>query len=104
MKFRMFLCAAIMAGYGLTAAPALAAPQIGYVDLQRAILQVDEGKRAQEKLKKTLEKKQKDLEAKLAPRKKSLEALQKKVAEGKGSASDRAEFAKARAELQEVAM
>jgi outer membrane protein len=43
---------------------ALAKENLGYVNLQRAILEVDEGKRAKESLKKTFEKKQADLQKK----------------------------------------
>lgn len=51
----------------LRLAPAQAAdPQIGYVSLQRAILEVEEGKRAKDKLKKTFETKQAELTKKEA--------------------------------------
>ena len=54
------LTMALMLSFGLANADA-ASSQIGYVDLQRAILQVNEGKRAKAKLQKTFKKKSEKL-------------------------------------------
>ena len=98
MKFRFVLCAAVMAGSCLAALPAEAASLIGYVDLQKAILRVEEGQKAREKLEKTLKTKQKALNSK----KTELESLTKKLASGKVSATERQKLNAQRAELQEV--
>jgi outer membrane protein len=50
---------------------------LGYVNLQRAILEVDEGKRAKEALKKTFEKKQADLQKKEQELKSLKDALER---------------------------
>ena len=97
MNFRLILCAAVTAGLCVSALPAEAAPLIGYVDLQKAILQVEEGQAARAKLEKTLQKKQKGLTAK----KDELEALTKKLSSGKVTDAQRTKFNKQRAELQE---
>jgi outer membrane protein len=59
----MLIAAALTltATVGARTALAVEKPLIGYVNLQRAILEVEEGKRAKANLKKTFEKKQTDL-------------------------------------------
>ncbi len=98
MNFRLFLCAAATAGLLLTALPVQAAPLIGYVDLQRAILQVEEGQEAKKKLEKTMKAKQKELTKK----KEELEALGKKLSEGELTAAESEQLVKRRTELQET--
>jgi outer membrane protein len=53
-------------GLALAAAPAAAQTKIGYVDLQRALNEVDDGKAAKALLKKDFEEKQRQLDAKKA--------------------------------------
>ncbi len=97
MKFRFILFAAVMAGFSVSAV-AEAAPLIGYVHLQKAILRVEEGKAARAKLEKTMKSKQKQLTSK----KKELEDLTQKLSKGQATDAEKAKFNKQRAELQEV--
>jgi outer membrane protein len=62
MKRTLSLAAAAL-GLALIARPAAAEVKIGYVDLQRALNEVDEGKAAKALLKKDFEEKQKRLDA-----------------------------------------
>ncbi len=63
---KRFLLSALTLSVLLVSIPATASAQskIGYVDLQRALNEVSEGKKAKSKLKKDFEKKQKDLNKK----------------------------------------
>lgn len=80
-------------------------PLIGYVNLQRAILEVEEGKRAKAQLKKTFDKKQKALSKQEA----ELKALQDKLEKSAGKNDDatrkqRVDFQQKLMELQQVFM
>lgn len=66
----------LLAGIGVSRV-AQAKDMLAYVNLQRAILEVDEGKRAKEGLKKTFEKKQADLQKKEKELKSLKDALEK---------------------------
>lgn len=100
MKSRFILCAAVMAGFAVAAGPAQAAPLIGYVNLQKAILSVDDGQDAKDKLERTLKQKQKELTSK----KDGLEALTKKLSAGQLTSAEREQLNKKRMELQEAFM
>jgi outer membrane protein len=63
---------------GQTAARADEPVKLGYVDMQRALLEVEDGRRAREDLKKTLEKKQKELDERQQELMKAGEDLKKK--------------------------
>jgi len=52
--------------------------KIGYVDMQRALNETDDGRKAKEKLKKDFEQKQKELDEQQAALKKDMEDLEKK--------------------------
>ena len=77
---------------------------VGYVNLQRAILEVDEGKRATSKLKKTFEKKQKTLSQREAELKKLKTALEKQstVAADPAAQKKRLDFQNKLMELQQI--
>lgn len=82
-----------------------AAPLIGYVNLQRAILEVEEGKRAKAELKKTFEKKQKALASKEGELKAMKDALdQQSVVDNAATRAKRAEFEAKFMELQQTLM
>ena len=98
MTFRFILSAAVVAAFSLSAVTADAAALIGYVDLQKAILKVEEGKAARAKLEKTLKAKQ----GQLTKKKESLEKLAKKLQNGSITAAERDKLNKQRTELQEV--
>ncbi|MBK6684425.1 MAG: OmpH family outer membrane protein [Deltaproteobacteria bacterium] len=89
-------------------APAQAAdPQIGYVSLQRAILEVEEGKRAKDKLKKTFEKKQGELtkkEADLKALKDQIDSKSTVANEDDKTKAQKAEFQNKLMELQQTFM
>ncbi len=73
------LAAALAAGALLLPAAALAAEvKLGYVDLQRALNEVEEGKAAKAKLKKKFEKSQQQLDAEQEKLKKAKEELDRK--------------------------
>ena len=99
MKFRFILCAAIVAGFSLSAV-AEAAPLIGYVDMQKAILRVEEGQAARATLEKTLKKKQKELTKK----KDELEAFRKKLGGDKLTPEQRKQLSEKGAKLQQEFM
>ncbi len=105
--FRNLVVIAAFATTFAAAAPVQAKSlKIGYVNLQRAIREVAEGKRATERLRKTFEKKQKTLRAK----EKELEGLKKQLEQAsvvKDQSATRAqklEFQKKYMELREVFM
>ena len=76
---------------------------LGYVNLQRAILEVDEGKRAKEALKKTFEKKQTDLQKKEQELKSLKDALERDAAkEDPQTRQKRIEFQNKLLDLQQV--
>lgn len=79
---------------------------IGYVDIQRAIVEVDEGKRAKDQLKATFEKKQKALSEKENELKKLKEAIDKEsvVKDDDSTRAKKAEFQTKLMELQQVFM
>jgi outer membrane protein len=97
-----------LADMGQTAAAQTAGKEmlIGYVDIQRAIVEVDEGKRAKEALKATFEKKQKALSEKEAELKKLKDAIDKEsiVKDDDATRARKAEFQTKLMELQQVFM
>jgi len=101
---RTILMAALLAAFGgssLAQAEAL----VGYVDLQKAILTVNEGKRAKAQLEKTANEKQ----TQLTQREQKLKELQEKLGATMGSddpeaQAKRAEFQQRLMELQQVFM
>ena len=98
----LFLASAIV-GSSVGAKTALAAnPVLGYVHLQRAILEVEEGKRAKAKLQKTVEKKQKSLMAKEKELKTLKEALDKQSVVKKDDPAIRAQKAEFETKLMEL--
>jgi outer membrane protein len=87
----------------LAPAASEAGDAMGYVNLQRAILEVDEGKRAKEGLKKTFEKKQADLqkrEGELKALKDAIEAAAQK--DDPATRQKRIEFQNKLLELQQI--
>lgn len=97
----MAALAVTLGGSSLAQAEAL----VGYVDLQKAILTVNEGKRARAQLKKTFEAKQ----SSLSEREKVLKELKDKLDATAGSSDpavleQQAEFQKKLMELQQVFM
>lgn len=92
-------------GTMLRVAPAEAAdPLIGYVSLQRAILEVEEGKRAKANLKKVFEKKQAELTKKESELKAMKDALDAKNpgAQDPATQKQRSEFQAKLMELQQT--
>lgn len=79
-----------------------ATPVLGYVHLQRAILEVEEGKRAKARLQKTVEKKQKSLIAKEKELKTLKEALDKQSVVKKDDPATRAQKAEFETKLMEL--
>jgi outer membrane protein len=74
---RLSLAAAVLvAGVGFSATATAESPKIGYVDLHRALNNVDEGKAAKKRLKKEFQTKQQKLNAKQKEVKKLKEELQ----------------------------
>lgn len=104
---RFALAAALAVGIVSAKSEAHAAePMIGYVNLQRAIMEVDEGKRAKSALRKTYEKKQQELSKREQELKAMKDALDKEAA-GKNDADTRrrqVEFQSKYLELQQVFM
>ena len=79
MKTQLFRTAATIFALLMTmtiAAPAWAQSKIAYVDLQRALLEVEDGKKAKAKLKKDFDKKQAELDRKQANVKKMKDDLE----------------------------
>ena len=107
-KVLLFFLTSVLVGSSVTSTAALAAtPVLGYVHLQRAILEVEEGKRALAKLKKTVDTKQKSLLAKEKELKTLKEALDKQSVVKKDDAATRtkkAEFEEKLRELQQTFM
>lgn len=107
---KYLLLSLALALVGSTARPALAKaadPVLGYVHLQRAILEVEEGKRAKAKLQKTVEQKQKSLLEKEKELKALKEKLEKQSVVKKDDAATRvqkAEFETKVMELQQTFM
>lgn len=91
---------------GPTPVEAGAQPVIGYLNLQRAILEVEEGKRAKSALKKTFEKKQKALSKKEKELKGLKDSLEREsVVKSDGATRARKlEFQNKLVELQQVFM
>ncbi len=73
------LFALVIASGLLAPTVALADTKIGYVDLQRALEETDDGKKAQAKLKSDFDRKQKELDDKQEELKKMKDALDKKA-------------------------
>ncbi len=74
---QLVVAATLVMGVTAVSAPAFAeGPKIGYVDLQRALSETNEGKRAKAKLKKDFDKKQEKLTEKQKQVKKLKESLQ----------------------------
>src|SRR4051812_23606852 len=63
----------------LSSAPALAELKVGYVDLQRALLEVEEGRSAKARLQSVLDLKQKELDKEQESLKKEKETLDKQA-------------------------
>ncbi len=61
-RYRTAVTTALLLATGASAWPALAQTRVGYVDIQRAILETDEGKAAKARLKKEFDKRQKELD------------------------------------------
>ena len=90
---------------GLVSSRAEAKELIGYVNLQRAILEVDEGRAAKKKLKVTFEKKQKELagkEQELKALKDKLDAESVAKKEDSASRAKKLEFQEKLLELQQT--
>ena len=108
LRLRLALVAfALVAAQAGTAFAKKRGPQlIGYVNLQRAILEVEEGKRAKSALKSTFDVKKKKLEAKETKLIKLRDEIRKEASVKSDQAlRERAfEFEKQRMELQEVFM
>ena len=69
----------IAAGFLLSTSAAFAEDfKIGYVDMQRALNETDDGRKAKEKLKKDFDQKQKELDEQQVQLKKDMEDLEKK--------------------------
>jgi outer membrane protein len=101
---KMALAAAFVA---FTASKAEAAePLIGYVNMQRAILEVEEGKRAKSDLRKKYEAKQKELTKREQELKALQEAIQKEsvVKDDEATRQRRLEFQTKYLELQQIFM
>lgn len=103
-KLHYALAGLLILGALVSGAPSANAAEkrpIGYVDLQRAIREVEDGKRAEQKLKAIFEKKQ----AALREKEKELEAMKNRI-EAKGSEqrdpSEVREFQKKFLALQEI--
>jgi len=81
-------------------------PLLGYVNLQRAILEVDEGKRAKANLQKTFEKKQSELSKRENELKALKEAIEKQtvVKDDAASRQQKIEFQTKLMELQQTFM
>ncbi len=76
-----FLALGLLVALPQLAAPAVASAQnlkIGYVDLQRALNETEDGRRAKESLKKVFDKKQKELDEQSTALKQAVEDLNKK--------------------------
>ena len=104
---QLVLAAAVMvAGVGLSQSAAAQSPKIGYVDLQRALTQVEEGKQAKQKLKKDFEDKQAKLDKKQKEVKKLKQQLknQSMALSAEAKKKKRAELQKKMAELQRMYM
>ena len=102
--FVAFCAAATLMGSSAPGYSGPAAPVIGYVNLQRAILEVNEGRRAKAALKKTFDKKQKVL-SKRETELKALKAELDKESAAKDGATTRqrySEFQNKYLELQQV--
>lgn len=82
MNMKRWMTAAVIAATMASAGVARAEAQLGYVQLQRAIFEVNEGKRAKAKLTKAFQKKQAELTKKEAELKKLQDALKAKVKPG----------------------
>jgi len=92
---RLTLGAALAVLVAAKAAPAFAQTKIAVVDLQRALLEVDEGKRAKAQLKREFDKRQAKLDAQQGEAK----ALQESIKAG-GGAMDPAKRARLEQDLQ----
>lgn len=103
----ILLGAALFLGLLMVGAPAFAqSPKIGYVDLQRALTSVAEGKAAKDKLKKDFDAKQK----KLTDKQENLKKLKDSLEAGASMMTDQAkqekfqEYQREMAELQQLYM
>ncbi|MCA9556193.1 MAG: OmpH family outer membrane protein [Myxococcales bacterium] len=91
MKYVLRLLPTLALFIGLTLpAQSARADEIGYVNLARALLEVNEGQRAMEKIKKTFDKKQAELLSKESELKKLKDTLDKEI----GGKTDPASMAK----------
>ena len=78
MRFRRFLTATVAASLTLSTA-AFAEVKLAYVDLQRALTEIDEGRSAKARIQKMLEDKQKELDKEQEALRKEQEVLQKQA-------------------------
>jgi outer membrane protein len=104
---QLVLAAAVMvAGVGFSQTASAQDLKVGYVDLQRALTQVEEGKEAKAKLKKDFEDKQAKLDKKQKEVKKLKEELksQSMALSAEAKKKKRAELQKKMAELQRMYM
>ncbi len=104
---QLVLAAAVMfAGVGFSQTASAQDLKIGYVDLQRALSQVEEGKEAKKKLKKDFEDKQAKLDKKQQEVKKLKEELknQSMALSAEAKKKKRAQLQKKMAELQRMYM
>src|SRR5688572_7454451 len=69
---------ALFLGLSLFAKAATAQEKLGYVDLQRALMETEEGRKARTDLKKVFDQKQKELDEQQNELKKGMEDLEKK--------------------------
>src|SRR5579862_603198 len=100
---RTKLCALILLGSFAAPTFALADTKVAYVDLQRALEETEDGKKAKAKLKSDFDRKQKELDDKQEELKKMKDALDKKAALMKPEAlqKEQADFQNRFVELQQ---
>ncbi len=97
---QLILALGLIVGASAISAPAFAQDmKIGYVDLQRALTEVDEGKKAKARLKKDFDQKQK----KLTSKQEEVEKLKKSLESGASMMTDEAKRKKAVELQQEMA-
>lgn len=109
MPYRMLIFGLVLVSMGLFGGRWAHAekPLIGYVNLQRAVIEVEEGKRAQASLQKKIDEKKKAIEPKEAELKALRDTLEKQSVVKKDDAAtrkQRAEFQQKLIELQQTMM
>jgi outer membrane protein len=78
MKRSILLVSVLTAGLAVRAARAQEAVKVGFVDMQRALEETEDGRKARDRLKKELEAKQKEIGEREEELKKQIDDLQKK--------------------------